>query len=372
MRVSTNVSEPIRYVRFVSSGVGSDKALDGISSDQLVTLLMDLDEQIAICEPLFDEFGSIVDGRLVWWNCAYERTRREQVVAGQQLSSICVYPDAAIAHLVVAWEQGQSIQTISITPAMNRCYKEIDSLIDEDIWCRWQRIGDAVITISPDLTGYRELQTLQSNHQSLLAIAGKKRAMAVERERIARSLHDTVIQNLYATSLALSMSLRKANHDDARAISTAIDSIADVIAEIRNEIFDIESKRSSPVRLQLEDSLMPVVVPTNTDLVLTIDIPDPPVEILRHLRAVCTEAASNAVRHGWASVVTIDISCDSQSLMVRVHDNGRGVPPDALLRNGLNNMRERAELLGGKMTLTSSKKEGTTVTWAVPCAGWCA
>lgn len=351
--------------------VQSEKALHGISSDQLASLLHDLDEQISICEPIFDEFGSIVDAQLVWWNHAYRAVRRDEVAVGQRLGEICVYPDSAIAHLIVAWEQGQSFQTISITPAMNKRYKELDTLIDEDIWCRWQRIGDAVITISPDLTGHRELQTLQSNHQSLLAIAGKKRAMAVERERIARSLHDTVIQNLYATSLALSMSLRKATHEDAKAISTAIDSIADVIAEIRNEIFDIESKRSSPARLQLEDSLMPVLVPTGTDLELTIDLPDPPLEILRHLRAVCTEAASNAARHGKATKVSIDISCDAQSLVVTIHDNGQGIPPDAVLRNGLNNMRERAELLGGKMTMQSSDVNGTTVTWAVPCSGWC-
>jgi signal transduction histidine kinase len=307
----------------------------------------------------------------VWWNHAYENIRRDQVAYGQLLSDICVYPDSAIAHLIVAWEQGQSFQTISITPVMNRRYKGIDALVDEDIWCRWQHIGDAVITISPDLSAYRELQTLQSNHQSMLAIAGKKRAMAVERERIARSLHDTVIQNLYATSLSLSMSLRKASHDDARAITSAIDSIADVIAEIRNEIFDIESKRSSPVRLQLEDALMPVLVPVNADLVLTIDIPEPPIDIVRHLKAVCTEAASNAVRHGHATTVSIDISCDSQLLVVVVHDNGQGIAPDAVLHNGLNNMRERAELLGGKMTMTSSDREGTTVKWTVPCSGWC-
>ncbi len=353
----------------MSSQVQSDKALHGISSDQLAALLRDLDEQVSICEPIFDEFGSIVDAQLVWWNHAYAKTRRDEVTEGQRLSDICVYPDSAISHLVVAWDHGQSFQTISITSTMNKRYKEIDSLIDEDIWCRWQRIGDAVITISPDLTGYRELQTLQSSHQSQLAIAGKKRAMAVERERIARSLHDTVIQNLYATSLALSMSLRKATHEHARAITTAIDSIADVIAEIRNEIFDIESKRSSPIRLQIEDSLMPVLVPTHTDLALTISIPDPSAEIARHLRAVCTEAASNAVRHGNAKVVSIDIACDSGNLVVKIHDDGHGISQHAVLHNGLNNMRDRAESLGGNMTITSSDSEGTTVTWSVPGAG---
>ena len=355
----------------MTHGEQSPALFSGVTPEEVWVFLRDLREQVSICEPVFDEFGSIVDGRLVWWNCSYQGARRGEVAHGQLISQIANGPSAALSHLAIAWGEGTSLQTINVTMQMNGTYKGIEAIVGDDLWCRWQRIGDVVVTTSPDLEVYREFRALNSNQQSLLAVAAKKRAMAVERERIARSLHDTVIQNLYATSLALSMSLRKARHDEAKAMSAAIDSIADVIAEIRHEIMDIETQRSSPLRLQLEDALMPILHAGEASLDLSIDMPRCDDEVSRHIRAVCTEAASNAVRHGHAKHINIAIVLEGENLTVTVSDDGVGIPPDAVKHNGLHNMRERAESLGGTMEMTTQKNYGTTLTWSVPCSGWC-
>ena len=348
------------------------KAFAGVSTSQLATFMNGLRDNIAAYEPVFDSFGSIVDGRILWWNQAFEQVRRNEVLVGSTISELFLAPVPAIAHLVVAWDEGCSVQTSTIDHTFESRYRGIEKLQGLMYWCRWQRIGDLIITTSPDLAEHRKMHELQTDTRSLLAVATRKRALAVERERIARGLHDTVIQSLYATSLALSMSLRKAHHDDTKAISTAIDSIADVIAEIRHEILDIETQRSSPIRLQLEDILLPVLAASDAELDLKIDIPALPEDVLRHVRAVCTEATSNAVRHGHATRVEVTVSAADERLVVQVRDNGQGISPHAVLHNGLNNMRERAQLMGGTMELSSNDKHGTTIVWSIPCAGWCA
>ena len=348
------------------------QAFAGLSTAQLATFMHGLRDQIAAYEPVFDSFGTVVDARLLWWNQSYEDARLEPVRVGVNVSELFLAPVPAIAHIVVAWNEGCSVQTLTFDHAYGTKYRNIDRLVGIMYWCRWQRIGDLVISTSPDLAEHRKMHELQTDTQSLLAVATRKRALAVERERIARGLHDTVIQHLYATSLTLSMSLRKASHDDAKAISSAIDSIADVIAEIRHEILDIETQRSSPIRLQLEDILLPVLTASNAELDLKIDVPAMPEDVLRHVRAVCTEATSNAVRHGHASLVEVSVTTDADSLVVGVRDNGRGLSPHAVLHNGLNNMRERAQLMGGTMDMSSNDRDGTTIVWSIPCAGWCA
>lgn len=350
----------------------SQKLFDGVSTEQLGVFLRDLKDPVSVCEPVFDEFGSIIDGRLVWWNNAYQSVRRDVVEVGQLLSGICVYPELAIAHMQAAWFGGQSLQSLSVAPALNRRYYSASELVGTDFWTRWQRIGDVVITTTPDLTMYREVQMAHKNQKSLLAIAARKRAMAVERERIARGLHDTVIQHLYATSLGLSMSLRKAHREEAKAISAAISAIGDVIAEIRREIFDIESRHSSPLRLQLEDALLPILLPTHARMNLTIQSTELNDEYNRHIRAVCTEATSNAVRHGHAREVAIDVRLANGELTVTITDDGVGIPADAVNRNGLHNLRSRAESLGGHMEITSNAGTGTSIRWSIPCGGWCA
>ncbi len=341
-------------------------AFEGISSNQLALFISEWRDNVAVWKPVVDDFGAVVDGSLLWWNHSFERVRRNKLRVGTLLSEIYVHPIPGIAHLSLAWAEGSSFQTVTLTQEFISKYRGVEQLDGLLYWCRWQRVGDVVITTTPDLTEHRQIHELQNDTKSLLAVASRKRALAVDRERIARGLHDTVIQNLYATSLSLSMSLRKAHHEEAKAISSAIDSIADVIAEIRREIFNIESRHSSSLRLQIEDALIPILLPTDASLDLTIDAPELSDALNGHIRAVCTEGASNSVRHGGATALAVDVRAADGELSVTLSDNGCGVAPDAVNRNGLHNLRERAESLGGKMEMTSSSTAGTTIRWVIP------
>ena len=347
----------------------SKDAFADISTEQLASVLFELDGYIGVHRPVFDVFETIVDGDLVWWNQAYQDIRRFPVVRGQLISEQWVDPQIAIAHLAAAWHTGRSLQIIEITPRLLGQFRYEGN--EERTWVHWQRVGNLVINFSSAASELNELRKLIGDQKSMLAISARKRAMAVERERIARSLHDTVIQNLYATSLALSIAGRKAHRDVGRAIEVAIDSLADVISEIRQEILDIELRRASPLRLQLEDALIPILLPTDAALELRINAPDLSDEVARHVRAVCIESSSNAVRHGLANHVDISIELANEELSVVISDDGTGFTESTPTHNGLHNMRERAESLGGNMEITSVKNQGTTVTWSIPYGEWC-
>ena len=87
-------------------------------------------------------------------------------------------------------------------------------------------------------------------------------------------------------------------------------------------------------------------------------------QVVPDVLAVLGESLSNAARHSGASAVDVLLSAvDDVRLVVR--DDGRGVPQD-VTESGLSNMRQRAERLGGRCTITSAPGGGTTVEWSVP------
>ena len=338
-----------------------------IDVEELVSVFYHMSDYIAIHEVVTDEWDGIVDTRLVWWNKHYESLRQHEVMFGQTMNETYFEPHVAIAHVAEAWIAGHSLQLFEMNARTSSYYK-ID-LPTASTWINWQRLGNHIVEVGCDLDEVAELNKLVNDQKTLVAVAARKRAIAVERERIARNLHDVVIQNLYATSLSLSLASRNEVGQTQQAIVSAIASIDSVISEIRREILHVESRKASPLRLHLEDVLIPILNPTGTELDLLIEVPSLPETIEAHLRAVCIEGASNAVRHGKATVLKVRIARIKKNLVLTIEDNGCGIPSQARLQNGLHNMRERAESLGGNMEIHTVANGGTTVTWSVPCQG---
>jgi signal transduction histidine kinase len=338
-----------------------------IDVDELVSVFYRLSDYIAIHEIVFDEWNSIVDARLVWWNKHYEDVRRNPVHLDQRMNETYFQPHISLAHIAEAWMTGHSLQLFEMGDETQKFF-QLDGK-NTSTWVNWQRLGDHIVEVGCDVEEASELQKLINDQRTLVAIAGRKRAIAVERERIARNLHDVVIQNLYATSLSLAVVGRNKDMETQKAFNDAISAIDGVISEIRREILHVESRKASPLRLQLEDVLIPVLNPTDTELELLIEVSSLPDRVESHVRAVCVEGASNAVRHGGATLLKIRIARIMKNLVLTIEDNGCGIPSQARLQNGLHNMRERAEALGGNMEIHTVPNHGTTVTWSVPCRG---
>ncbi len=338
-----------------------------VNVDELVSVLYRVSDYIAIHEVIVDEWESICDSRLVWWNHKYEGIRTKPVEFGQLMSQSYFEAHSAMAHVTEAWNTGHSIQVFEMSPETNGFYSPQSTYAST--WVTWQRLGDHIVEVGCDVDEANELRDLINDQQTLVAVAARKRVIAVERERIARNLHDVVIQNLYATSLSLAVAGRGKDEETQGAFKKAISAIDEVISEIRREILHVESRKASPLRLQLEDVLIPVLHPTRADLDLLLEITELPANLESHVRAVCSEAASNAVRHGKATDVKIRLSQIKKDIFLIIEDNGIGMSPHAQLQNGLHNMRERAESLGGTMEIQPSTTGGTTVTWSVPSKG---
>jgi signal transduction histidine kinase len=204
--------------------------------------------------------------------------------------------------------------------------------------------------------------------------------MIEDRERIARDLHDTVIQRLFATGLALQGAARMATSDPEatqQRIETAIDDLDTTVKQIRTSIFDLEA--SGPRDTSLREQVLAIAREATTSLRSDPRVRfDGPVDtvvtepITAHLLATLREALSNVARHAEASEVEIDVVARDGQLSLQVTDDGIGPTlGDAgdqhdHLGLGLTNLARRAEVLGGTLQLEPRDPRGTRLVWRVP------
>ena len=193
-----------------------------------------------------------------------------------------------------------------------------------------------------------------------------------DRERIARDLHDTVIQRLFATGLSLQGAARLAQRPEvAQRIESAVEDLDVTVKHIRSAIFGLEGSRrdAAGVRdrvLSLADEAAGplgfkprVVFDGPIDSLVTGKVAD---ELLATLR----EALTNVAKHARAEHVDVSLTVDSE-LVLTVSDDGVGIA-DAVGAegHGLRNMARRAEQLGGSMRVGRAGERGTTLEWSVP------
>ncbi|HEX5596731.1 MAG TPA: GAF domain-containing sensor histidine kinase [Micromonosporaceae bacterium] len=190
-----------------------------------------------------------------------------------------------------------------------------------------------------------------------------------DRERIARDLHDVVIQRLFATGLQLQSAVPLTGRPDvAKRINAAVDDLDSTIRDIRQAIFELRTPMSATLRTEIRDAIDVAAgsLGFRPALELSGPIDSAVPEALRpDLLAVLQEALSNAVRHAEASRVTVGVQVSGAHLTLTVSDDGVGTGP-AAARGGLVNMRERAELHGGSFELLPGQPSGTVVRWSAP------
>ncbi|GAA2794536.1 GAF domain-containing sensor histidine kinase [Crossiella cryophila] len=192
-----------------------------------------------------------------------------------------------------------------------------------------------------------------------------------DRDRIARDLHDHVIQRLYSTGLTLQGTMHLAGDDLARArLQEAVEQLDQTVREIRTSIFDLHTPPTATptsLRRRLLDTVSEVTGQTHlaasVRLSGAIDTLVPP-DLAPEVDAVLREALSNTVRHAGATEVVVRVEAGAE-LAVEVTDNGVGIPANAV-HSGLANLRERAERRGGAVELAPAEPAGTRLHWTVP------
>jgi signal transduction histidine kinase len=192
-----------------------------------------------------------------------------------------------------------------------------------------------------------------------------------DRDRIARDLHDFVIQRLFATGMSLQGSVGLiASPEAANRVHHAVEALDETIRDIRSAIFTLQSRPAAAeagVRAQvltvIEEMTGPLGFPPAARIDERLDTLVPG-DITAHLLAALREALSNVARHAQASRVTVAIDAGPE-LVLTVRDNGRGIGKTSR-RSGLGNLRDRAKELGGTFRIEPAEGGGTELEWRVP------
>jgi signal transduction histidine kinase len=193
-----------------------------------------------------------------------------------------------------------------------------------------------------------------------------------DRERIAKELHDGVIQSLFAVGMSLQgLATMSGDDESRRRLEAAVEDVDRAIRDLRNYIFGLRPGILADRQLDQALNELGAEFGQRSGVVTVIDV-DEHVAAELSSRApdvvqLVREALSNVGRHGEAMTCRVSLSRRPEGAILEIDDDGRGFDVDiATWGMGLNNLRERAESLGGTFAIESLLGEGTTVRIALP------
>ncbi|MBH0781080.1 sensor histidine kinase [Nocardia bovistercoris] len=248
------------------------------------------------------------------------------------------------------------------------------------------RAGGSVIGV---LTALRPAgcTALDASAQQMMGVIADQAALAMQladtqarmreldvlsdRDRIARDLHDHVIQRLFTVGLALQSTAQRAKSPDIKSRLTAtIEDVQTIVQDIRHSIFDLHSNNaadSSNYRKYLHDIIVDTTA--DSDLHTTVRLAGPVTALSPPLsddvEAVLRESVSNVVRHAHATTLSVELRI-RDDVTIEIVDNGRGIGDADTRRSGLANLATRAENDGGSFEIAPNPGGGTILRWSAP------
>ena len=229
----------------------------------------------------------------------------------------------------------------------------------------------------------RSLELFEQETDRALADARRREMLLRERERIGRDLHDGIIQSIYAAGLHLEQATAEVAPEQAATrarIGTVMSELNRITSDIRSTIFDLrsgelEARDAEAIVLAVADELQAhtlVRLDIHGEGLFRPRLRQDQAEQLHHL---VTEAFSNILRHAHAGSVTVRMVCTQRRFSLEIRDDGRGFDASAVPERGrrgraqgLANMRRRAELLGGELTIESEPGRGSALSLTMPVA----
>lgn len=221
----------------------------------------------------------------------------------------------------------------------------------------------------------RSIQYAMARHESerQLQLAQERLSIMEDRERIARDLHDNVIQQLFAAGMSVqAAAARSSDGEVAARLLQAVDGIDAGIHQLREAIFDLHAGNSTA---SFGDEIIRVVT-SETDALgfapsvhLGRHLEHVDAEVRRAVLAALREGLSNVAKHAQASAARVAIDVEDQEIVVRVTDNGIGPPkpgeraPSDLNGVGIKSLTERATDLDGSLSIGLAPGGGTELVW---------
>ncbi len=314
-------------------------------------------------------YSLTLDHRVQTWNPGAERLfgYRAREIIGQPMEILV--PDealdvfAACAERLVAGGPAESYDT--------RRRRKDASLVDVSVAMSAIRDG------AGDVTGLSEVVrdiTERLRADEALSAARAESEVLAEQHRIARDLHDHVVQRIFAAGLGLQATAGVAEQPHVRErLERIIGDLDATISDIRTMIFGIQHP-TGPSDISLRARILEIVDDAKLALGFAplVRFHGPvdtavPTKVAVHVLAVVREALSNVARHAGASTAVLTLTV-TEELVLTIEDDGRGVGTTTR-RSGLANLRERATGLGGAFDLRAREGGGTQLIWQVPLGG---
>jgi PAS domain S-box-containing protein len=202
-------------------------------------------------------------------------------------------------------------------------------------------------------------------------------ALVADRERIARDLHDHVIQRLFAVGMTLQAAANSVEDPQAmQRIEDSVEELDATIRDVRSTIFSLELQATEHVETSARSRILDVATMAATALGFQprLHFEGPvdtriPSEMVPDVLAVVREALSNTARHARAGTAQVRVAVGEGNLEVEITDDGRGAE-GRTRSSGLSNLRARAEGRGGSLEVGAGRQgKGTRLQWRVPLPG---
>jgi signal transduction histidine kinase len=202
-------------------------------------------------------------------------------------------------------------------------------------------------------------------------------AVLEERDRIAKELHDGVIQSIYSVGLSLQGSMSLIDRDPAaskKRIDEAITELDNVVRDVRSYIFALQPKsvEERGFRAAMQELAKDLQVNTLAEVSVVLDeagLDAVAASARADLIQIVREVLSNIARHAEASQVSVTCALGDGEVVLRVEDDGHGFDPTQVWRgHGLNNIEERTSRLGGNFEIARRSPKGTSQTLRLPAA----
>lgn len=223
------------------------------------------------------------------------------------------------------------------------------------------------------------LRELDEAHAQLSAYALRveELTMMTERQRIARDLHDTLVQGVTGLLMQLGVVRAQLRHQKVERAQALLEEVmeqaSDTLADARCAIGELRTGGVRPddlVEIIQEDIsrfTATTTLPCHVDIAL---LSTTPASCCEHIVRIISEGLTNIARHAHASAIWIQATSQENRLTIEVHDNGTGFDPKTISAKmghyGLLGMRERVRLIGGELEIVSMKGEGTTLRFHIP------
>jgi signal transduction histidine kinase len=334
-------------------GLVARRAREVAEAAQVLVLLADGDS-----DDLTVEVSDPVDARLDGSRISVAGTPLAEVLGGgphmvlNDLNAAVSwpYPIAAGSALLAPLAVGGTVLGVLVVAQLPGGGADIDPQVDANL----------LATFADQAALALERANAQEQREMLVVLE--------DRERIARDLHDVVIQRLFATGLQLQTAARLARPEVGTRINTAVDDLDTTIRDIRSAIFELRSPSGADLRSDIRSTVDAAAVTLGFRPELRVDGPVDSMtadEIRPELVAVLSEALSNIAKHAHAEQVHIVVAVRDGRLTLTVTDDGVGLG-DSQERGGLSNMRRRAVRLNGEFLAEPADDGGTRVRWSVP------